>query len=90
MNGWSNCEMYLFCWRLNTSLNGTGAAPIPGTVGLLGVPIDKFFDQVKVVVEDRPCEYRFVALICNESYQVFPSGDQRELIEPNCGNGLND
>ena len=49
---------------------------LSGTTGLLAVPNERFFDQVSVLVNDRPREKRFIAFTCRESYQVLPSGAQ--------------
>src|SRR5262245_20269517 len=50
----------------------------------------RFFDHVRLLENDSPLDNRFVAFNCSESYQVFPSGHQRQVILVNCGNGRND
>src|SRR3954462_13066917 len=78
--------MYLFCARLKTSL-------VAGVTGdrvemSPSVPRANALAHVKELCASRPCEKRLVALACNESYQLFPSGDQCMLVMLlNCGNG---
>ena len=64
--------------------------PVPGTTTLLGEPIARFFDHVRLLEKDRPLDNRFVAFNCNESYHVFPNGHQRHVMLVNCGNGRSD
>ena len=88
MYGWSNWERYLFTLRLNTSFTGpSGALP---TLTAFGEPITSCFCQVNVLVNDRPAEYRLVALTWSESYQVLPSGAHNGRIVLNCGKGRSD
>ena len=47
------------------------------------------FENVYVPFTCKPFDMRFVAFICNESYQVLPVGELVTVIVLNCGNGRN-
>jgi len=72
MNGWDEPIIDFWFGRLNTSF-----VPCPVACSLA---------HVKAAVKSSPWEYCFVAFICSESYQLFPSGAHigvRPLL--NCG-----
>src|SRR5689334_1245844 len=84
--GWSYRERYLLLLRLNTSLK-IAFPVVPGFGSPISEPISSDFDQVKVLMKDRPCERRLVALTCSESNQLLPSGSQYTGMVVNWGNG---
>src|SRR6202521_2817852 len=50
--------------------------------------VESSLSQVKATEPSRPWLKRLVTLVCKESYQLLPSGDQRGARLPlNCGNG---
>src|SRR5262245_26298435 len=57
------------------------------TKPLLPPAVASAFDRVNAAVRLSPCEYRFVTLICSESYQLFPCGVHRSPTFVYCGYG---
>src|SRR5437764_694274 len=74
--------VFEFC-RLKTSF--TAPPPVPS----LSEPMVSDFCQTRLYIAVSPCEKRFVALNCSESYQVSPSGANCAAMVPNCGYGRN-
>src|SRR5215510_2755663 len=63
----------------------------PGSPGLPPLPSTSSFWKVYAAVNSRPREYRLVSVICNESYQLLPSGAHLTASRSaNCGNGRSD